>query len=70
MKLKTATLLAMIGQIVAFVYWRCYSIFHLYKHLGDGLQLALNLTIAVIADGSIILFFIVLYSKQKGQSNE
>jgi hypothetical protein len=70
MKLKTATLIALIGQIVTFVYWGCYSIFHLYRHLGHGGDLALNLTAKIIGEGSIILFFIVLYSKQKGSANE
>ena len=70
MKLKTATLIVMICQIVSLIYWQCFSIAHLYKYFGEGLQMGLNLVVALIGQGSFILFFIVLYSKQSGASHE
>jgi len=65
MELKTATLLAIVGQVLALVYWQCYSFFHLYNVLSPGIQPALNLLVAIVGQGSLILFLIILYSKQK-----
>ena len=65
MNLKTATLVAIIGQILALIYWQCYSFFHLYRVFSEGVQPVLNLVVAVIGQGSLVLFLIALYSKQK-----
>jgi hypothetical protein len=65
MNLKTATLLAIVGQVLALVYWQCYSFLHLYNVLSPGIQSAINLLVAIVGQGSLILFLIILYSKQK-----
>lgn len=65
MNLKTTTLIAIIGQAIVLVYWQSYSIFHLYRVLSDGAQMVLTLLVALIGQGSLILFFIALHSKQK-----
>lgn len=65
MDLKTATLIAIIGQVLTLIYWQCFNLFHLYTVLGPGVLPVLNLLAAVVGQGGLILFLITLYSKQK-----
>ena len=65
MHLKTVTLIAIIGQILELVYWQSFRFFHFPIVFGEPVLSALNLLVAIIGQGSLILFLITLYSKQK-----
>lgn len=59
MSLKNATLIAIIGQILNLLWVLCLNLnlFHWNRTIG--------LIFSLIGMGSLILFFIILYSKQK-----
>jgi hypothetical protein len=65
MNIKSATLIAIIGQVLAFLYWQCSTTFEFYTLFGSSIYRALGLLMALVGQGSLILFLIVLYSKQK-----
>jgi hypothetical protein len=65
MNLKTATRLAIIGQIITLIHWQCDSTFGYYWNLEGDLQIWIKLLATVMGQGSLIYFLAVLYSKQK-----
>jgi len=66
MKLKTATLIAIVGLSVEFIFAQCWRFFRLYEMFPMG-PMRLNimfLCVGALGTGSLVLFLITLYSKQ------
>ena len=65
MNLKTATLITIIGNSIVFFYWQCIS-FNQNIHQDHGWFPALiGLVSGLLSTGTLILFLITLYTKQK-----
>jgi hypothetical protein len=66
MKLKTATLIAIVGLSVEFIFAQCWRFFHLYAMFPMS-EMRLNvlfLCLGAMGTGSLVLFLITLYLKQ------
>lgn len=69
MNLKTTTLIAIIGQIIMFLYYQIfnYRYFHtkLSEAFGETAAHWINIIPSAVGTGSLLLFLITLYSKQQ-----
>lgn len=66
MKLKTATLIAIVGLSTEFIFAQCWRFFRLYEMFPMG-PMRLNvlfLIVGALGTGSLVLFLVTLYSKQ------
>lgn len=66
-KLKTATLIAIIGLSVEFIFAQCWRFFHLYEMMPlSPMRLnVLFLCVGALGTGSLVLFLITLYFEQR-----
>ena len=74
MTLKTAALIAIIGQSTSFLFWQCFAFLNLPQLIMDlcggygNARIwfnAFGLVTGLISTGTLILFLITLYTKQK-----